>query len=262
MDNQRISPPSWAYYYHGKTMDELRQSLLYTTLELETTRLAAQEEIRKREEQMIRLQDLLSRTVRERDEAQDKFQRLNMEKKLLLLHKHQKHLQQPQQTTPFSGISTIEDEARRGGGDSNTGGISSSDREESIVSSPVIDPIPPVQPPSATVELAPEKPLPEKGKLLQAVTKAGPLLQTLLLAGPLPQWRHPPPQLDSLEIPPVVAITSPPPTPNLLYQESAMGINGDINNNGSSIIAKKKRGLVGCGGSDSSTNTKYQRVLQ
>ncbi|KAF7833136.1 formin-like protein 2 [Senna tora] len=31
--------------------------------------------------------------------------------------------------------------------------------------------------------------------------KAGPLLQTLLLAGPLPQWRHPPPPLDSFEIP-------------------------------------------------------------
>ncbi|KAJ7513443.1 hypothetical protein O6H91_24G007600 [Diphasiastrum complanatum] len=43
--------------------------------------------------------------------------------------------------------------------------------------------------------------LPEKGKLLQAVMQAGPLLQTLLLAGPLPQWRHPPPALNSLEIP-------------------------------------------------------------
>ncbi|KAG6558125.1 hypothetical protein Mapa_000306 [Marchantia paleacea] len=43
--------------------------------------------------------------------------------------------------------------------------------------------------------------LPEKGKLLQAVMKAGPLLQTLLLSGPLPQWRHPPPAMDSVEIP-------------------------------------------------------------
>ncbi|KAJ7523513.1 hypothetical protein O6H91_18G053300 [Diphasiastrum complanatum] len=45
--------------------------------------------------------------------------------------------------------------------------------------------------------------LPEKGKLLQAVMQAGPLLQTLLLAGPLPQWRHPPPAINSLEIPKV-----------------------------------------------------------
>lgn len=45
--------------------------------------------------------------------------------------------------------------------------------------------------------------LPEKGKLLQAVMQAGPLLQTLLLAGPLPQWRHPPPILNSTDIPKV-----------------------------------------------------------
>ncbi|XP_043698574.1 uncharacterized protein LOC122649467 [Telopea speciosissima] len=269
MDNQRIPPLSWGYYYQGKNMDELRHSLLYTTLELETTKLAAQEEIRKREEQMNRLQDLLNRAIRERDEAQDKCQRLLVEKLLLLQQQHQ-HLQQPQQNTPLSGISSIEDEARRGG-DSNTG-ISSSDCEESIVSSPVMDPIPPppLQPPSsatttttttptsgmATVQLPSEKPLPEKGKLLQAVMKAGPLLQTLLLAGPLPQWRHPPPQLDSFEIPPV-AITSPP-TPHLLHQDSVIGINGDINNTGGGI-AKRKRGLMVCEGSDSST--KYQRVV-
>ena len=36
------------------------------------------------------------------------------------------------------------------------------------------------------------KPLPEKGRLLQAVVEAGPLLDTLLLA-PLPQWKSPPP---------------------------------------------------------------------
>lgn len=52
------------------------------------------------------------------------------------------------------------------------------------------------------------KSLPEKGKLLEAVMKAGPLLQTLLLAGPLPQWRHPPPTLDSFEIPLVSMSTS------------------------------------------------------
>ncbi|KAJ4971908.1 hypothetical protein NE237_005007 [Protea cynaroides] len=260
MDNQLIPPLSWACYYQGKTTDELRQSLLYTTLELETTRLAAQDEIRKREEQMSHLQDLLSTAVRERDEARDQCQRLQVEKLLLL--QQQQHLQQPQQTTPHSGISTTEEEARRGG-ESNTG-ISYSDCEESIVSSPVMDPIPPpsLQSPSAAIaQTASEKPLPEKGKLLQAVTKAGPLLQTLLLAGPLPQWRHPPPQLDSFEIPPV-AITSPKPALHLLHQDSVMGINGDINSSGGGI-AKKKRGPVGCEASDSSTNSMYQRdVLQ
>jgi hypothetical protein len=35
------------------------------------------------------------------------------------------------------------------------------------------------------------------------VMQAGPLLQTLLLAGPLPQWRYPPPVLDTVNIPQV-----------------------------------------------------------
>ena len=58
--------------------------------------------------------------------------------------------------------------------------------------------------PAATVidNLAKGKTLPQKGKLLQAVTEAGPLLQTLLVAGPLPQWRNPPP-LQTFKIPPV-----------------------------------------------------------
>ncbi|KAJ1416881.1 hypothetical protein SESBI_17043 [Sesbania bispinosa] len=44
------------------------------------------------------------------------------------------------------------------------------------------------------------KPLPQKGNLLRTVTEAGPLLQTLLI-DPLPQWRNPPP-LSSYCLPP------------------------------------------------------------
>ncbi|KAH9306557.1 hypothetical protein KI387_010961, partial [Taxus chinensis] len=57
--------------------------------------------------------------------------------------------------------------------------------------------------------------LPEKGKLLEAVLKAGPLLQTLLLAGPLPLWQHPPPALDSFDIPLVPISPNPPLTISL-----------------------------------------------
>ncbi|XP_010243222.1 PREDICTED: protein enabled homolog [Nelumbo nucifera] len=270
MDSQRSPLLGRSFFFQGKTEEELRHSLLCTTLELETTRVAAQEEIRKREDQTTHLKDLLSRAIRERDEAQDKCQTLLMEKLLLLQQQQQQQqqqlYQQPQQTTPLSGVSSIEDETRRGG-DSNTG-ISSSDCEESIVSSPVMDPIPlPPLPPAAaaaaatttitTVQLVPKKPLPEKGKLLQAVMKAGPLLQTLLLAGPLPQWRYPPPPLDSTDIPPV-AIPSPPPPSYLLHQQSF--INGISDDDCGSIVNKRKRDLIVCEGSDSST--KYQRVLQ
>ncbi|KAK9127548.1 hypothetical protein Syun_016345 [Stephania yunnanensis] len=156
---------------------------------------------------------------------------------------------QTQQTTLFSGVTSIEDEPCRRG-DSNTG-LSSSDCEESIVSSPVIE----AMQSSLTLPLAPEKPLPEKGKFLQAVMKAGPLLQTLLLAGPLPQWRHPPPQLDSIEIPPVAI---PSPLPQLLRQDSSLTY---LNNDNCGHSNQRKRSLITNEGSDSFNNTKYQRIV-
>ncbi|CAI0403042.1 unnamed protein product [Linum tenue] len=168
-------------------MDELNHSLLYTTLELEQTRMAAQEELKKRDDQLIQLKEFLGKAIHERDDAQEKCQRVLFE--TLLLHQNYH-----QNAPPLSGISSVEDEPRREiDSNNNNNGFSSSDCEESIVSSP-----------EAGEVLVPEleKLFPEKGKLLQAVMKAGSLLQTLLLAGPLPQWRHPPPPLESFEIPP------------------------------------------------------------
>ncbi|XP_051228638.1 uncharacterized protein [Lolium perenne] len=40
--------------------------------------------------------------------------------------------------------------------------------------------------------LAAKRPLPPRGRLVQAVMEAGPLLQNLMVAGPLPRWRNPP----------------------------------------------------------------------
>ncbi|XP_058199957.1 uncharacterized protein LOC131314966 isoform X2 [Rhododendron vialii] len=258
MDNQRSPLLTWAYYCQGKSMDELRQSLLFTTLELETTRLKAEEEIKIRDAQFTHLKNLLSEAIRERDEAQDKCHRLLFEKLFL-----QQQQQQQQQPAPLSGVSSIEDldEPRRGL-DSNNG-FSSSDCEESIVSSPPQLPPPPPQPPSVEeppiLPLVSDKPLPEKGKLLQAVMKAGPLLQTLLLAGPLPQWRHPPPPIDSYQIPPPpVAI---PPPPQLLHQDSLLSIGTSCNNMDNSVsVNNRKRGFC-VQGSDSPTEAKYQRLV-
>ncbi|XP_018856898.1 uncharacterized protein LOC109019101 [Juglans regia] len=245
MDNQGNTLVSWVYYCQGKTMEELRTSLLYTSLELEQTRLAVQEEIRKRDEELVHFKDLLREAIRGRDEAQEKC-RLLLEKILLQQHP----------TAPLSGNSSIEDEPRIRGIDSNNG-FSSSDCEGSIVSSsPVVDPIPQSLP-QPTVEqlLVPEKPLPEKGKLLEAVMNAGPLLQTLLLAGPLPQWRHPPPPLESFEIPPVTIPSQP--QPALLPQDSITNILR-CNSTPTSCGINRKRVL--CEGSDSPTETKYQRL--
>ncbi|CAK9187243.1 unnamed protein product [Ilex paraguariensis] len=264
MDNQCNPLLSWAYYCQAKvkkfssslSMEELRQSLLLTTLELDSTKLKAQDELKMRDDQVNQLKDMLNRAIQERDEVQDKCQRFLIEKLLL-----QQQLQQYQQTAPMSGISSIEDEPRRGL-DSNNG-FSSSDCEESIVSSPVIDPVPPPsQPPLDEVPEIPlvlDKPLPEKGKLLQAVMKAGPLLQNLLLAGPLPQWRHPPPPLDTYQIPPPppVVIPSPPPS-HLPHQDSLLNITACIDFENCGRV-NRKRGLNE--DSDSSTEVKYQRVV-
>ena len=250
-----------------QSMEELRQFLLCTTLDLEQTRGAVQEELRKRDDQLHNLKDLLNKVIRERDEAQEKCQRLLFEKFVL-----QQQQQKQQQAAPVSGISSIEDEPRRGI-DSNNG-LSSSDCEESIVSSPVMDHLPqsqiPTQPapplvPSVTesmIELTPDKPLPEKGKLLQAVMKAGPLLQTLLLAGPLPQWRHPPPPLESFEIPPVTipSVVAPPPAapPQLLHQDSFINTNGGSTATNCGRVSRKR---AFCEGTDSPPEAKYQRIV-
>ncbi|CAN0916478.1 hypothetical protein LINGRAHAP2_LOCUS29736, partial [Linum grandiflorum] len=222
---------NWAYFCHGKSMDELRNSLLYTTLELEQTRLAAQEELQRRDEQLIELRELLERAKSEREELSEKCQRLMFEN--LLIH----HQIPPPVHQISPGVSSIEDVEHRLGINNGFSSFSSSDCEESgIVSSQSGETG--EEPPFP----APEKPLPEKGKLLEAVMKAGPLLKTLLLAGgPLPQWNHPPPPLGSFEIPPVT-IPSP----------AAAAGNG---------FCGRKRGFAESGSlCESLTETKYQRV--
>lgn len=174
-----------------------------TTLDLEQTKMFAHEEIRKRDEQLIHLRDILTKTIKERDEALEKCQRLMLDNNSL------QHQQQKDMTPPLSGASSIEDETLQPQQVASNKGFSSSDCEESFMSAN--DHV--MNPHSSQLEnvsgnetmdpLFIEKPLPEKGKLLQAVMKAGPLLQTLLLAGPLPQWQHPPPLLKTFEIPPV-----------------------------------------------------------
>ncbi|ESQ51288.1 hypothetical protein EUTSA_v10017900mg [Eutrema salsugineum] len=192
-----------------KTIEELRHSLLHTTMELEQTRIVAQEELNTKDDQIMQLKDLLNKATKEKDEAQEKYKKLLLGQNFILQHKAGEEQ------------------------DPNINGFPSSDGEESIVSS--------FEPPVQELDF-PETSLPEKGKLLKAVLKAGPLLQTLLLAGQLPQWRHPPPQLESFEIPPVII---PEATP---LSQSSCGNN-----------LNRKR--VHCDESNSKREAKYQRLL-
>ncbi|PIN24456.1 hypothetical protein CDL12_02807 [Handroanthus impetiginosus] len=222
---EQCSPLSWGFYYQEEGLEELKHSLLYSTLELEAAIISAHEEISRKDDEILQLKDLLAKIVKERDEFQVKCQELVLEKQLLLQqvqikpHSSKQHLDCP----ISSGTTSNEDDNI----DS-----SPSDCDDNVIgykntmplSPPTLTPQPPPSPPRPPVvdiidRICLKKPLPEKGQFLQAVMEAGPLLQTLLLAGPLPQWQHPPPQLNSIDIPPVTICS---PKAKILVQDSCL----------------------------------------
>lgn len=226
-------------------------------MELETTLVSAKEEIEMKENELVHLKGLLRRAIKERNEAQSECQMLMLEN-LMLDQQLQKQIHdeihdngQQQKKQPedhqveFVPPSTEE---------------KAEDHESNILTeSPDIDSAlqPPLSPQLLPVveNLAAGKPLPQKGKLLQAVVEAGPLLQNLLLAGPLPQWQHPPPYLDSVDIPPVAISRPVPPQPRLLCQNSCITSNAGC-------FGKKRSCPPLSDGSDFSFNTtKYQKVV-
>lgn len=176
-----------------ESAEELKQSLVAATMELEMSK----EELRRKEQSIAKLADLVRQVAKERDDARDQVQQL------LLAAAKQAAAPVHQPPPPALGTSSV------------------TDSDCSLVSSPVdpfFDPVtssdrrrcgggklgaasPP--PPAkqqqlcgvdAVLEmLAAKKPLPPRGQLLQSVMEAGPLLQNLLVAGPLPRWRNPPP---------------------------------------------------------------------
>ncbi|KAK9061574.1 hypothetical protein SSX86_018756 [Deinandra increscens subsp. villosa] len=225
MENHPNCILDWPSFCREKGIEELTESLWLTKMELEATRARIEEQNRVKDDQLDQLRYLLNHAIKERNEARNK-----------LLLQQQFHHHKTAAPPPHSGVSSVEDEAITNYGFSFS--FSSSDCEESIVSSP------PVEPPAQFP--APAKGLPEKGKFLEAVMKAGPLLNNLLLAGPLPHWRHPPPPLETYQIP------SPP------WVISSQPLNHLVNVNDSYFEFNKKRGFSE--DSDSSTETKYQRI--
>ncbi|KAD7479687.1 hypothetical protein E3N88_02823 [Mikania micrantha] len=233
----------WPYLPREKKqgIEELTQSLWLTTMELEATRVRVQEQIRARDDQLNHLNVLLNDAINERNEARNNYQSLLIDKQNLQQQLNHHHCYKHHTTTtapPHSGVSSVENEPI------TNCGFSSSDCEESIVSSSPIEY--PVQ------LMPPEKDLPEKGKFLEAVMKAGPLLQNLLLAGPLPRWRHPPPPLDTYQIPSHPWVISAQPINYQLSQESLRNVTDKC------FEFNKKRGFSE--DSNSSTETKYQRI--
>ncbi|EEC78403.1 hypothetical protein OsI_18198 [Oryza sativa Indica Group] len=159
-----------------ESMEELKQSLMATTLELD----AAKEELKKKEQSIAKLADLVRHVAKERDDARDQLQPVTDSDGGSLVSS-------PAADNPFFDP------------------VTSSDKRCCAIASP---------PPAAKQQhaaaagadavldmLAMKKPLPQRGRLLQSVMEAGPLLQNLLVAGLLPRWRNPPPvALDTLPV--------------------------------------------------------------
>ncbi|KAF8010690.1 hypothetical protein BT93_J1367 [Corymbia citriodora subsp. variegata] len=214
--------PLWS---HPHSMDELKQMILCNTTELESEKTKAFEETRKNKENLKHLLCLLKTAYQERDEARNQLQKLlrnitpspcpsGLHWSFLVplranpatgrthhaSESNGYHLQHRSSASHFplgmtppsdflnadmSGSSNDPCNVSCTPGFLNSGGADTVNRASDVIDDLVVG-----------------KALPEKGKFLQAVMKAGPLLQTLIWSGTLPRWRNPPP-LKPFSIPPV-----------------------------------------------------------
>ncbi|KAL5581076.1 hypothetical protein UlMin_013518 [Ulmus minor] len=221
----------WSYL---ENIDELKQKLLDTTMELESVKMEAREQIKKSDVSTKNLLNLLKIAYKERDEAREQLQKI----KLMVSNKNQPEI--PTILPPNQPESPLFLPTKANSSITESNSLSETYNHQSHGSSPVDSLLDAVSSPefsnfnmadsnnlgfvnqqfvqdynilptnlnkidhgSVLIDnLLMGKPLPQKGKLLQSVMDAGPLLQTLLVAGPLPRWRNPPP-LQTFKIPPV-----------------------------------------------------------
>uniref|UniRef100_A0A0D9WC14 Uncharacterized protein n=1 Tax=Leersia perrieri TaxID=77586 RepID=A0A0D9WC14_9ORYZ len=173
-----------------ESMEEVKQSLMATTMELE----AAKEELKKKEQTITKLADLLRHVAKDRDHARDQLNHL------LAAAKASPSPSPPPPPPPPPPPALVTSSVTDSDGSfvSSPIDITSSDKRFCGIASP---PAIIAGADAALDMLAMKKPLPVKGRLLQSVMEAGPLLQNLLVAGLLPRWRNPPPvALDTLPV--------------------------------------------------------------
>ncbi|GER55408.1 hypothetical protein STAS_33059 [Striga asiatica] len=187
-------------------MVQIEQKLLYTTLELEKLKSEAENETRKTKEYIHQLIHLLRYALNERDEAKKQ------------LHDLQSTLTASKANSSITesnslGYSPIEE-------------FPSPVTHDADISAVVLNGNPPVLAGPGPVGLD-GRALPQRGKFLEAVLRAGPLLQTLLVAGPMPRWRNPPQyQMMQLPLPLAVEGLSYRPGPNSGPDRCSVGMNG------------------------------------
>ncbi|KAF0924086.1 hypothetical protein E2562_008411 [Oryza meyeriana var. granulata] len=178
-----------------QSMGELKQSLMATTLELD----AAKEELKKKEQSIAKLADLVRQVAKERDDARDQLQHL-------LAAAAAKPPAPPPPALVTSSVTDSDGSLVSSPVDHFFDPVTSSDKRCNIGSPPPAAKQQCHSTAGASADavldmLAMKKPLPQRGRLLQSVMEAGPLLQNLLVAGLLPRWRNPPPvALDTLPL--------------------------------------------------------------
>ncbi|XP_071690750.1 uncharacterized protein [Rutidosis leptorrhynchoides] len=230
----------WSYQ---ENIDDLKQKLFYTTLELEAVKSETQDEIKRNNDSMNQLLQLLKMTCQERDEAKDQLQKLL--NKIMPLNEqqifnasnapipncftsdqvqqlHQSTLMMPNKANSSVTESNSFSEAYNRSSspvDSLFDPISSPEFSNVNVETQFVQDynqkssysttfnglnMPKVDQATLMMEgMIKGKTLPQKGNLLRAVIEAGPLLHNLLVAGPLPRWRNPPP-LQTFNVPPML----------------------------------------------------------
>ncbi|XP_037408760.1 uncharacterized protein LOC119270806 [Triticum dicoccoides] len=164
-------------YPDQEIVEEVRRRLAAATAELE----AAKEEVRRKEQSIAALVELVRRTAEERDQLQQHLDQLRQH--LLLAATTSSSCDSGASVPTFSPpaalleASTAVDRSTAIAIDIRSAPVAIDDNRTAAV----------------LEQLAAKRPLPQRGQLLQAVMEAGPLLENLLVAGPVPQWRNPPP---------------------------------------------------------------------
>ncbi|KAB2630721.1 pentatricopeptide repeat-containing protein [Pyrus ussuriensis x Pyrus communis] len=215
------------------SVDELKHKLLCKIYELDTVKMMAKEEVSKNEEIMKQLFQLWQITCQERDEARTQLQKLVNKLVPSSIPDDQTSILSPQLNIENPILQKTLDPPMLKESDSNFvpsqsynfhafGSYPTNSNLGSSISFPGLQPNPNfpdsnnlgftknVVPLGSKIDLgsvlidniARVRPLPKKGRLMQAVMETGPLLQTLLVA-PLPKWRNPPP-LPSFKNPPAL----------------------------------------------------------
>nr|XP_051228641.1 uncharacterized protein LOC127346142 isoform X3 [Lolium perenne] len=172
------------YQHMEQSVEEMQQKLAAATAELQL----ATEGVRLKDQNIAALMELIRRTAQERD--------LLQEQHLLLLADE---LAAATSSSSDSDPAPGDDRSPLFKLPSTPEATALVDRPSALFEPSYVDITTAAAAAAGRLELlAAKRPLPHKGRLLQAVMEAGPLLQSLLVAGPLPRWRNPPPVQVSL----------------------------------------------------------------